>query len=149
MDQPLHSTSHCSMLTLVQTTLQEQGEYGNEDKYRNEITLLWCCVCRYSSETRDAVFSVGLQGIREEDVETVKELIWTTLNKVAELVLLLFFLFILFLYVYPVRNMCSRVMCLVVLVCVCVNVDKKQPVAESSQKTTCCRLVPYCSKISC
>ena len=91
------------MLTLVQTTLQEQGEYGNEDKYRNEITLLWC-VCRYSSETRDAVFSVGLQGIREEDVETVKELIWTTLNKVAELVLLLLFLFILFLHVYPVRD---------------------------------------------
>ena len=91
MDQPLHSISHCLMLTLVQTTLQEQGEYGNEDKYRNKIILLWCvCVCRYSSETRDAMFSVGLQGIREEDVETVKELIWTTLNKVAELVHLLF-----------------------------------------------------------
>ena len=85
------------------------------------------CVCRYSSETRDAVFSVGLQGIREEDVETVKELIWTTLNKVAELVLLLF-LFIVFLYVLPCAHMRSRIMCLVASVCVRIYVDKKQTV---------------------
>ena len=112
------------MLTLVQTTLQEQGEYGNEDKYRNEITLLWC-MCRYSSETRDAVFSVGLQGIREEDVETVKELIWTTLNKVAELVLL--FLFILFLYVC-MFTLCTYAQQGYVFgsVCVRIYIDKKK-----------------------
>ena len=41
-------------------------------------------VCRYSTETKDSMFSVGLQGLKEDDVEKVKELIWSTLEKVAE-----------------------------------------------------------------
>ena len=40
-------------------------------------------VLRYDSSTRESSFSVGLQGIREEDVPRVKEIIWSTLERVA------------------------------------------------------------------
>lgn len=40
-------------------------------------------VVRYDTSTRESSFSVGLQGIREEDVPRVKEIIWSTLERVA------------------------------------------------------------------
>jgi len=40
-------------------------------------------ILRYDSSTREASFSVGLQGIREEDVPQVKEIIWSALERVA------------------------------------------------------------------
>ena len=40
-------------------------------------------ILRYDSSTREASFSVGLQGIREEDVPQVKEIVWSTLERVA------------------------------------------------------------------
>lgn len=41
-------------------------------------------LCRYSNNTRDASFSVGLQGIAEEDVEKVKRIIDDTVDKVVK-----------------------------------------------------------------
>ena len=40
-------------------------------------------VVRYDTSIRESSFSVGLQGIREEDVPRVKEIIWSTLERVA------------------------------------------------------------------
>ena len=40
-------------------------------------------VVRYDTSTRESSFSVGLQGIREEDIPRVKEIIWSTLERVA------------------------------------------------------------------
>ena len=45
--------------------------------------LLYTHVLRYDTSTRESSFSVGLQGIREEDVPRVKEIIWSTLERVA------------------------------------------------------------------
>lgn len=42
---------------------------------------------RYDGSTREASFSVGLQGIKKEDVSKVTDIIWATLNKVARLAL--------------------------------------------------------------
>ena len=39
-------------------------------------------VCRYDGSTRQASFSVGLQGTAEEDVEKVKHIISQTLKEV-------------------------------------------------------------------
>ena len=47
------------------------------------VVALHTHVVRYDTSTRESSFSVGLQGIREEDVPRVKEIIWSTLERVA------------------------------------------------------------------
>ena len=49
-----------------------------------QLYLPHVCIHRYSSDTKDSTFSVGLQGLKEDDVDKVKDLIWSTLEKVAE-----------------------------------------------------------------
>ena len=39
---------------------------------------------RYDNSMKESMFSVGLQGIKEDDVEKVKEIIQDTFNKVAK-----------------------------------------------------------------
>ena len=41
---------------------------------------------RYEGSCRDSLFSVGLQGVKEGDVERVKEAVWSTLETVAKCV---------------------------------------------------------------
>lgn len=47
-----------------------------------------CCLLysRYNGYTREAFFSVGLQGIAEKDVKTVRELVDRTIEEVIEYV---------------------------------------------------------------
>lgn len=42
------------------------------------------CLCRYDGSTKEASFSVGLQGIAEEDTERVKRLIGRTIDDIIE-----------------------------------------------------------------
>ena len=42
------------------------------------------CSSRFNGETKESSFSVGLQGIATEDVDKVTDIIWKTLEKVAE-----------------------------------------------------------------
>ena len=60
---------------------------------------------RYEGSCRDSAFSVGLQGVREEDVGRVTEAVWSTLETVAKYV-----------HVYTV----GASECVCVCVCVCV-----------------------------
>lgn len=39
---------------------------------------------RYNGNTREAYFSVGLQGIAEKDVQTVRDLVDRTIDEVVE-----------------------------------------------------------------
>lgn len=42
------------------------------------------CFFRYDGSTREASFSIGLQGIAEEDTERVKQLISQTIDGIIE-----------------------------------------------------------------
>lgn len=42
------------------------------------------CFSRYDGSTKEASFSVGLQGIAEEDIERVKHLISQTIDDIIE-----------------------------------------------------------------
>ena len=54
---------------------------------------VWCALgwlqalcpspCSVDSTTKEASFTIGLQGIKEEDVERVRNIVWNTLEKVA------------------------------------------------------------------
>lgn len=55
----------------------------------NESTCLMHCLLlcsRYNGYTREAYFNVGLQGIAEKDVKTVREIIDRTIEEVIEYV---------------------------------------------------------------
>lgn len=40
--------------------------------------------CRYDGSTKEASFSIGLQGVDEEDIERVKQTISQTIDKIIE-----------------------------------------------------------------
>lgn len=42
------------------------------------------CFSRYDGSTKEASFSIGLQGIAEEDIERVKHLISQTIDDIIE-----------------------------------------------------------------
>lgn len=65
-------------------TLSKLGFSGD-----NTVSSLLVCislsVClRFNGSTREAFFSVGLQGIAEENIDTVKQIIARTIDKVIE-----------------------------------------------------------------
>lgn len=41
-------------------------------------------VCRYNDDTKEASFSVGLWGIKEEDVTLVRDIVRSTLETVVQ-----------------------------------------------------------------
>jgi Zn-dependent M16 (insulinase) family peptidase len=45
--------------------------------------LLYTSENRYDNSTKEASFSVGLQGVQHNDVDAVKNIIWNTLEKVS------------------------------------------------------------------
>lgn len=49
-----------------------------------EFHCLQMCFSRYDGSTKEASFSVGLQGIAEEDTERVKLLISQTIDDIIE-----------------------------------------------------------------
>ena len=48
--------------------------------------LLYTSENRYDNSTKEASFSVGLQGVQHNDVDAVKNIIWNTLEKVSRYV---------------------------------------------------------------
>lgn len=49
-----------------------------------QVTLFEMCVFRYDGSTKEASFSIGLQGIAEDDTERVKGLISQTIDAIIE-----------------------------------------------------------------
>ena len=45
--------------------------------------VLLYVLCRYDNSTKEGSFSIGLQGVKADDVDAVKSLIWDTLHKVS------------------------------------------------------------------
>ena len=80
----------------AQTTPQAQGNQAHKHSLPDTLAPLVCNVlcdimyrlliflCRYHGHLKEAFFSIGLQGIRDSDISTVKEVIWKTFNEVAE-----------------------------------------------------------------
>lgn len=48
------------------------------------VALFEMCVFRYEGSTKEASFSIGLQGIAENDTERVKRLISQTIDAIIE-----------------------------------------------------------------
>ena len=49
-----------------------------------KLIYQFLCSSRFNGETKESSFTVGLQGIAKEDVDKVTDIIWKTLEKVAE-----------------------------------------------------------------
>ena len=54
--------------------------------YARDCLYMLCDFFRYDNSTKEASFSVGLQGVRMGDVQKVKDMIWSTLENVARYV---------------------------------------------------------------
>ena len=49
-----------------------------------------CTICRYDASTNESSFSVGLQGVKREGIELVKDAVWDALSKVSRYVFTIF-----------------------------------------------------------
>lgn len=94
MDRLRHSTSLWLSPVLAPTSPQAQGNHWSAIHFPSvpSLPVVWCrvqsadycCVRRYEGHLREASFSIGLQGISDSDILTVKEVIWKTFKEVAE-----------------------------------------------------------------
>jgi hypothetical protein len=57
---------------------------------KKHVTLMLCTICRYDASTNESSFSVGLQGVKREGIELVKDAVWDTLSRVSRYVFTIF-----------------------------------------------------------